>query len=133
MRLLGIDYGSKRVGIALGDTESRIASPWAVFENEGSLALLAKIHDVATQEQAKAIVVGVPHSLRKPHEENAQLRSIRRFIEELKGIGLEVHEIDEALTSRLAARQVADMGQKGKRDDLAAAVILQTWLDRNAH
>jgi len=141
MRVLGIDYGSKRVGIALGDTESRVASPWGTLPNEGGLALLAKIHEIVTRDMVEALVIGVPRPFKDSAHANAQVREIRTFIEELKGLGLPVSEQDEALSSRMAARQVEDAnpmerghkrgaGTLQKRDDLAAANILQTWLDK---
>lgn len=131
MRILGIDYGSKRVGLALGDTESKIATPWAVLPNEGALALLGKIHDVIERDLVSEIVVGIPRPLKDSALENNQVREVRKFLAGLKGLNLPVHEEDEVLSSKLAARQVADAGEKGKRDDLAAAAILQTWLDRH--
>lgn len=130
MRVLGIDYGASRVGLALGDTESKIATPWNVVPNEGALALIEKLHDVIAQEQVKAVVIGIPRPLRHPKTENEQVREVRKFIGGLAGLGVEVHEEDEAMSSGLAARQAQEMGEKGKRDDLAAAAILQTWLDR---
>ncbi len=131
MRILGIDYGSKRVGIALGDTGSKIATPWSVLPNEGALPLLAKIHEIAEHDQVEEIVVGIPHPLKDSSLENEQVREINKFILGLKGLNLPIHEIDEAMSSKLAARQVTAAGGRGKRDDLAAAAILQTWLDRN--
>lgn len=130
MRILGIDYGEKRVGLAMGDTESRIASPWGSLTNEGSLALLAKIHEIVQRDLVEQIVIGVPRPLKDSSLENEQVKAIRYFIEELKRLGVLIHEQDEALTSRLAARQAAEMGEREKRDDLAAANILQTWLDK---
>jgi putative Holliday junction resolvase len=130
MRILGIDYGSKRVGVALGDTESKIATPWSVLPNEGALALLAKIHDIVERDMVSEIVIGIPRPLKDSKIENDQIREVRKFMVGLEGLGLPLHEEDEALSSKLAARQVADAGEKGKRDDLAAAAILQTWLDR---
>lgn len=130
MRILGIDYGSKRVGIAIGDTESRIATPWAVLPNEGALPLLAKIHDIVERDLVAEIVVGIPRPLKDSSLENDQVREVRKFLSGLQGLNLPVHEEDEVLSSKLAARQVSDAGEKGKRDDLAAAAILQTWLDR---
>lgn len=130
MRVLGIDYGAKRVGVALGDTESRIASPWAVISDVDRLELLRKIHEFATNEHAEAIVVGVPKPMRDREQENDQVKEIRGFIADLAAQGIPVHEEDETLSSGLAARQVQAAGEKGKRDDLAAANILQSWLDR---
>lgn len=131
MRLMGIDYGSKRVGIALGDTESRISSPWKVLQNEGALALLDSINEIAKRDMVEAFVVGVPEPLRDASLENRQVKEIKIFIEGLKRLGMPVHEVSEVLTSRLAAQQAAEAGEKNKRDDLAASAILQTWLDRN--
>lgn len=130
MRVLGIDFGAARVGLALGDTESKIASPWSVIAETDRLAVLARIHDILQRDAVEAIVVGVPRPLKDSSQQNAQVTEVRAFIEDVKRLGLPVHAEDEALTSRLAARQVQDRGQKGKRDDLAAAAILQTWLDR---
>lgn len=130
MRALGIDYGSKRIGVALGDTESRIASPWEVVEFESREEALARIREIAALEDAKLIVVGIPRPLKDTALKNEQVEEIRNFIEDLKSAGLEVEEEDETLTSRLAAVQVRDRGERGKRDDLAAAAILQAWLDR---
>jgi putative Holliday junction resolvase len=130
MRILGIDYGSKRVGLALGDTESRIASPLMVVPNDGAAQLFTRLRDLFAQEQIKHVVVGVPLSLRQPGEENDQLREVRHFINGLAELGVEIFEENEMMSSGLAARQVQETGKKGKRDDLAAAVILQSWLDR---
>lgn len=141
MRVLGIDHGSKRVGLALGDTESRIASAWGVITESDHLALLARIHDVIVRDMVEAIVVGIPRPLKDPSLKNAQVQEIKNFIEDLKGQGLPVYEVSEAMSSKLAARQMEDAhpiergrkrgaGALEKRDDLAAANILQTWLDR---
>ncbi|OGL79239.1 hypothetical protein A3E39_00465 [Candidatus Uhrbacteria bacterium RIFCSPHIGHO2_12_FULL_60_25] len=129
MRALGIDYGSKRVGVALGDTDSKVASPWGVVPNEGALALVARLKEIVDRDEVKTIIVGIPRPLRDTSAENEQVRAVRMFIESLKGLGVDVVEADETLTSRLAAKQAEEMGEREKRDDLAAAAILQTWLD----
>lgn len=141
MRILGIDYGSKRVGLALGDTDSRVASPWGVITEPDHLALLARIHDVIVRDLVEEIVVGIPRPLKDSSFKNVQVQEIQKFIEDLKGQGLPIHEVSEAMSSKLAARQMEDAhpvergrkrgaGALEKRDDLAAANILQTWLDR---
>lgn len=132
MRVLGIDYGSKRIGLALGDTDSRIATAWSVIPNEGSLAILARLHEIVERDRVEAVVIGVPKALRNPNEENDQLQDVRAFIASLGSLGVTIHEENEAMSSGLAARQVQEAGEKGKRDDLAAANILQSWLDRHA-
>ncbi len=141
MRILGIDYGDARVGLALGDTESRIASPWGTITESDQLTLLAKIHDIVQRDLVDEIVIGVPHPLQDSGHVNAQVKHTRQFIEALEKLGKKVHEESEALSSKLAARQMEaskpiERGRKRgagaleKRDDLAAAAILQSWLDR---
>lgn len=130
MRVLGIDYGAKRVGIALGDTESNIASPWGVVSEPDRLALIARIHDIVARDLVEEIVVGIPRPLKNAKLANKQVKETRRFIADLERLGLPVHEVSEAMSSKLAATQALEMGERDKRDDLAAANILQTWLDR---
>ena len=97
--------------------------------NEGALALVARLKDIVDRDQVTTVVVGIPRPLRDTSAENEQVRAVRSFIESLKGLGVEVVEADETLTSRLAAKQALEAGEREKRDDLAAAAILQTWLD----
>ncbi len=130
MRVLGLDYGSKRIGVALGDTETRIASPWCVIEVKNWNAARLAITELVVREKIKHIVVGIPRPLQQRDVENIQVQEVKRFIEELRIQGLSIEEEDEVLSSRLAASQMIQRGQKGKRDDLAACVILQSWLDK---
>ncbi len=132
MRVLGIDYGEKNIGLALGDTDSKVASPWGMILNESTLSVLSKIHDLVVRDMIGAIVVGIPKPWRDSGLENKQVRKIRDFILGLRGLGLQIFEEDETMSSQLASRQAAELGQKEKRDDLEAAVILQTWLDRKS-
>ncbi|MCI0479463.1 Holliday junction resolvase RuvX [Candidatus Uhrbacteria bacterium] len=129
MRVLGIDYGARRVGIALGDTATGIASPWDVVSGADRLELLRRLHETIALEGVDAVVVGVPRPLRDRTRETAQAKEIRAFIEDLRAQGVTVEEADESLTSKLAQVQMRERGEKGKRDDLAAAAILQGWLD----
>ena len=132
MRVLGIDYGSKRIGIALGDTETRIATPWEVLLNDGRLNILKAIHEITVRESVDKVVVGIPHPLKDQAHENDQVKEVRLFIKDLEAQGAVVEEADETLSSKLAAGQMVERGEKGKRDDLAAAAILQGWLDGHA-
>ena len=129
MRLIGIDYGSARIGVALGDTETHIASPLLILENTGVENALRELVRLAKEEAVDAFVIGVPMPLRDRTRETDQAREIRAFAARLAALGVTVYESDETLTSALAATQVAERGERGKRDDLAAAAILQGWLD----
>lgn len=130
MRLLGIDYGRARIGLALGDSDSRVASPMEVLEEKNEEAAIRRIQDIAKQEGITRIVVGIPKPLKDRNRETDQAKEIRGFIAALREKGLDVVEEDETWSSAIAARQVEEMGRRGKRDDLAAASILQTYLDR---
>lgn len=134
MRVLGIDYGAARIGIALGDTDSRIASPWCVLERrEKSLeGVLEKLKEVITVEKIELLVIGVPRRLHDQTEESAQVKEVQAFIQALQALALPIIEENETWSTQLAARQLRERGERGKRDDLAAAVILQSYLDRYA-
>ena len=132
MRILGIDYGSKRVGLALGDTDSKLASPWGVIPNEGFDRLTDRISEVIDRDEVEKLIVGIPRPLKDPTAKNQQVREVSEFVEVLKTLGVDVEVADETLTSKLAATLAKETGDKKKRDDLAAAAILQGWLDSQA-
>lgn len=131
MRILGLDYGAARIGIALGDTDSRIASPWKVLPHPKTMEeLRAELTTIIRAEQVQALVVGMPRRLHDQAEESEQTRAVRQFVLELHALELPVFEENETWSTQLAARLMRDRGERGKRDDLAAAVILQSYLDR---
>jgi putative Holliday junction resolvase len=132
MRILGLDYGAARIGVALGDAVSRVATPWSVISNESFEDVLVRLREIIQREEVKKIVVGVPRPLNDQNRETDQAKEIRSFIERLRAEGFSVEEEDETYTSKIAADQVKEMGERGKRDDLAAAAILQQFLDRQA-
>lgn len=130
MRVLGIDYGAARIGIALGDTDSCIASPWSVIDAKVPAQALLALQELIRAERVESLVVGMPRRLHDQRQESKQTQEVRRFMESLVGFGLPIFEQNETWSSKFAARQVQELGQKGKRDDLAAAIILQSYLDR---
>jgi putative Holliday junction resolvase len=130
MRILGIDYGAARVGVALGDTETKIASPWRVIANDDVEETIDRLGEIAKQENVEQFVVGIPRPLADQTRETDQAKEIRAFIEQLARLGLPVEEENETLSSAMAATQAKEMGETKKRDDLAATVILQSYLDR---
>ncbi len=128
MRVLGIDYGAKRIGVALGDTDSKIATPWKVIEVEGLADQVGEIRDCYQHEGASALVVGIPYT--HLGQEGEQAEATRSFIKILRAEGFTVHEVDERLSTRLADTHARESGRKGATDDLAAAVLLETWLEQ---
>lgn len=135
MRYLGVDYGQRRIGLAIGDDVLRIASPLGVVESNGHAQVDArKLIERARREGVEAIVVGLP--LNMNDSEGPQAALTRKFINALRAASeLVVHEQDERLSSAAAddamnAAGLTPRQQASRRDMLAAQVILQAFLDR---
>lgn len=135
VKLIGIDYGVKRIGVATADVETRIAMPLTTIDGRNDVTRDARATaDLARREGASALVVGLPLSM--DGTESEQTAVTRRFAAELARLsGLPVHLHDERLSS-FAAEQVMDeagvrpAGRKGLTDRIAAQKILQAYLDR---
>ena len=137
MRYLGIDYGSKRVGIALSDEEGRIAFPKEILPND--LSLVETIDNLCEKENVSAIVIGESHDL--SGQPNKIMGSIEEFERNIEAeLDLPVYFQKEFMTTVEArgragkkmndARKIKKVKQK-KSDASAAALILQRFLDKN--
>jgi putative Holliday junction resolvase len=132
---MGIDYGIKRIGIAMTDILQITASPFETVDSSESIRKnAAKIIEIAVNNDVSAIAVGIPINMNGTEGEMAE--TVRKFIEEIKKISeLPVFEIDERLTTAQAERMLIEEGdvsrdkRKGLKDRLAATFILQTYLD----
>ena len=134
MRVLGIDLGSKRIGIAASDRSGTIATPLKVLQRSGSLPADYKaIAELVVEEEAFAIVVGLP--LNMDGSEGAAARNARIEAERLTTVvGVPVYVHDERRSTVEADRMMLErnMNAQARRkvvDKVAAAVILQSWLD----
>lgn len=133
-RALGIDYGSRRIGIAVSDPLNIIARPIGVIENNGRC--FVRIRNIVQEYNIAAVVVGMPLTLRGEKKEKA--KEVERFIETLaREIAVRIVTVDERLTSTAAHETLRLMGatrkqrrDKGKIDEMASAIILQTYLDQ---
>ncbi len=141
-RILGLDVGERRIGVAISTPEGGLAVPLRVLERSEESADLRAIAELARAEEVTTIVVGHPISL--DGSRGAQARSIEAFARSLaETSGLAVELADERFTSVEAKRAEAKRGrnqssrsQRARRapvDDLAAAIILQAYLDRRRH
>ncbi len=137
LRLLGIDYGGKRIGLAIGDTESSIASPLAVVQVKGSLSdQVGAVLSCAQPYSVGEFVVGLP--LNMDDTEGPQARLTRRFGDVLAHhSGKPVRYFDERLSSVAADELLEQSGlsqkkRKTRQDRIAAQVILQGFLDAQA-
>jgi len=120
--ILGVDYGSKRVGVAIAHSGVRIASPLQVLDNSGSL--IDDIRQLAETETATTVVVGLPRNL--DGDDTDQTQQVRQFAAELQTVGLEVVLQDEAATS-VAVEDSA--GRDEQIDARAASLILRDYLE----
>lgn len=128
MRLLGIDYGTKKIGLALGDTESKIAVPLEVIYSEGEEAL-RKLLKLIKDEGIEKIVIGMPSAVGN-HPNEKQIAIVRLFIEKLKlHIDIPIEEEDESFTTAESRRLMVEEGALADEDALAAMIIAQSYLN----
>lgn len=126
MRHLGIDYGEKRIGIAVSDPNGQIAFPRKVFFNRGNPRLLSELVTLIEEEKVSKVIVGLPVSL--DGRETGQTKVVREFAESLeKEVAIPVEFENEMLTTRMAEQAGI---KKEHTDEAAAALILQAYLDR---
>ena len=132
-RILGIDYGKVRTGLALSDPMHIIASPYKTISFSGMSDAVDQILSETEANEVERIVVGLPLSM--SGKNSLQTIEVMKFIEELKSkTSIPVVEIDERLTSVEAKRMLHEMGiktghNKSQVDKTAAAIILKTYLD----
>ena len=127
MKYLGIDYGDRKIGLAIGDDESFVASPFAIIEN-GDL-ILDEIQAIADTNEIDKIVIGIP--MRMMQERPAQYNKVANFIVKLKeGVDKEVIIEDESFSTQLAGRLIQEDKMAKEDDDTAAMIVLQSFFDR---
>lgn len=135
-RVLGVDHGEARIGLACSDPLQVLAAPLEVLHATGTEADADAVLAVAARQEAVAIVVGLP--LDQHGQPGPQAEKTLAFAEMLRArTPLPVHTMDERFTSVIAQKALRAAGvkakqQRGQVDKIAAAQLLQTWLDRNA-
>ncbi|PIZ76326.1 Holliday junction resolvase RuvX [Candidatus Peregrinibacteria bacterium CG_4_9_14_0_2_um_filter_41_14] len=127
-RILAIDYGEKRVGLALSDADQIIAFPRQTLSNDESL--FVRIKDLVATEEIVMIIVGLP--LHADHTESYQTRLTRTFADELaKVVDVEVMMMDEKFTTFEARERIAGADPKQvntDKDQLSAMILLEEYL-----
>lgn len=138
MRCLGLDLGSKRIGVALCDPDERVATPLTVVERSKSRAQdHANIAKLIAEYEVQAVVVGLP--LNMSGKVTAAAQSATEETEQLRlALGIPVHVYDERLTTVTADRSLMELEMKADArrrvvDKVAAAVMLQAYLDHRRH
>ena len=130
---MGVDYGEKRVGLALSDPLGITAQPLECIERENDAQVAGELERLIQTHDIEHVVVGLPVNL--SGNDSPQTKRARRFISRLrKNLGVKIETWDERLSSDEAERALIDMDvrrsrRKERRDIVAAQLILQGYLD----
>jgi putative Holliday junction resolvase len=125
VKVLALDYGSARTGVAVSDPSGTVARPLGVVERAGSESGLAELVRIVREEEAERVVVGLPLTLRGDRGEQAA--ETESFVETLRSVlDVPVELYDERFTTDLAQQTVG----AAPEDALAAAHLLSGWLER---
>jgi putative Holliday junction resolvase len=133
MRILAIDHGSKRIGIAVSDELKMIAQPLEFIPAEPFAAFLVRLNELISDKEVESILVGLPRNMDGSYGPAAQ--KVQDFVTALKGaLSVPIKTWDERLTSAQANRlliqgNVRRDKRKEKVDAMAAAILLQSYLD----
>jgi putative pre-16S rRNA nuclease len=132
-RLLALDVGDRRIGVAVSDPTGLLATPVEVYTRRANAEDLTHLGNLASEYEAQGIVVGLPVNMNGT--EGPQAAKVREFAESLAARGQDVLLWDERLSTVEAERRMAESGRRKRRgtimrsDAEAAAVILETYLD----
>lgn len=134
MRILALDVGDRRIGVAVSDPTGSIATPLAVIQRSGDENDFTAVLEHARQQGAQRMLVGLPISL--SGRLHGQARAVQLFVAALKSRStVPVETLDERFTTVQAERRMQEAGlsaqkRKALRDAAAAAILLQGYLDR---
>lgn len=127
MRYIGIDYGSKRIGMAISDPEGRVALPRKVIEG-GTEEFRKELRELIREEPVAKVIVGLPLGL--DGKETEETREVKNFAEKLRQkLGIPLEFENEMLTTKMA--KTAGV-KKELIDASSAAIILQSYLDKKS-
>jgi len=136
MAILGIDYGAKKIGLAISNETQQLALPLEILPHTTPEAVLARLKEVCREHQVDRVVVGVPISFkaekrqtfwRQKDLQNQHMREVLQFVNWLKSALVLPVEVED---ERLSTRQANRLGVRGRDDAVAAMLILQAYLDR---
>ena len=134
MRLMGIDYGDARVGIALSDPLMIMSQGYKTIQNDGTDALYTEIVEIIKEKEVTKIVIGLPKNM--DNSQGFRTDATMEFAEKLKTFtDVEIDFSDERLTTVSAHGFLNEMNVRGKKrkgavDTLSAALILETYMKK---
>ena len=132
-RVLGLDYGERRIGLALSDPLGIIAKPLTIIDRKKTADHISRISEIVSERKITSIVVGLPLTLKGDYSKQTEI--VLAFIDQLKSdLQIPIMTIDERLSSvaaekALQAQAVKTGHNKGRVDETAAAIFLQEYLD----
>ena len=135
-RFLGIDFGQKRIGLAISDETGQIAFPLSILENSGQRRVAAEISRIVNERKVGTLVLGLPLNL--DGSKGIAADNVERFAAILKQhVSVPVELWDERLSTRMAERAMIEGGLSRSRrkqsiDQATAQIILQSYLDAHA-
>lgn len=122
MSILGIDFGEKRIGLAIADSELKIALPFKTVKSE------KEIEEICKNRKISKIIIGLPRGLSGKNTEQTQ--KTKEFAQRLKNnLKIPINFQDERLTSKQAEKMLQNKHKKEDIDAISAQIILQTYLD----
>lgn len=131
-RLLGIDYGDSRIGLALSDPHKIIASPYKTIQNNGKKYVIEFLNKLKTEKQIESIVLGLPIGLN--NQDTSQTKKVRLFATEIKILNIPIILQDERYSTLSAEKSLKIQNiktgyNKSMIDKAAAAIFLQQFID----
>ena len=132
-RVLGLDFGERRIGLALSDPLGIIAKPLTIIDRKKTADHISRISEIVSERKITSIVVGLPLTLKGNHSKQTEI--VLAFIDQLKlDLQIPIVAVDERLSSvaakkSLQAQAVKTGHNKGRVDETAAAIFLQEYLD----
>lgn len=130
MKILGIDLGKKRIGVALGDTDNKIAVGLPTLANNSEIFL--RLKEIIERENIQKLIIGLPTTMSGQNGEQAEYT--RKWGDRLaNSLNINIEYIDERLSSKMARDSLANMQIKLAKENIdqaAAVLILQGYLDR---
>ncbi len=132
-KILAIDIGEKRIGVALSDGLQMLAHPLKTLEWRGIETLIRELNQLIAEEDVERLIVGVPYTMQGSHSQRTE--QILQMIEALRTqISVPIETADERLTTVMAEKALHRVGKKPSKhrkiiDQIAAVFILQNYLD----
>lgn len=133
-RLLGVDHGDRRIGLALSDPIPMIATPLKTITVYNAQEAIVAIKDIVKEYDVVLVVVGLPIGMKG--QETAQTKHVKKFADDLIKIDIKVALQDERLTSVSAKRSLLEQHKKASKnkglvDQIAATILLQQYIDKH--